>query len=126
MASFVLATATRTDLANQMKTDLNTGFIAIYTAAYALLLVTIPLAATCGTVSNGVLTLDCANANANAVAGAPSNAAVGRFFKADGVTAVADCDVAVSSATINIQNVSIATGQNVGITSGTITVPAGT
>lgn len=124
MASFVLATATRTDLANQMKTDLNIGFLAIYTAAYAQLLVTIPLANPCGTVLNGVLTLDCAATNANA--GASGTAAVCRFFKADGTTQVADGDVALSGATVNLQNLSINSGQNVSITSGTITVPAGT
>ena len=124
MASFVLATAERTNLANQIKTDLNSGYVKIYTAAYASLLVSITLAATCGTVTDGVLTLDCGATNANATA--TGTAAVGRFFKSDGTTAVADCDVATSGATININNTSINSGQNVSITSGTITVPAGT
>ena len=66
MASFVLATAERTALANQMKTDLNSGYLKIYTAGYAALIVSIPLANPCGTVSNGVLTLDTTNMNANA------------------------------------------------------------
>jgi hypothetical protein len=124
MASFVLATAERTNLANQIKTDLNGGYLKIYTAGYAQELVSIPLAATCGTVSNGVLTLDTTNMNANA--GASGTAAVGRFFKSDGSTQVADCDVSTSGATVNLQNTSINSGQNVSITSGTITVPAGT
>ena len=126
MPSFVLDAAERSALANVLRTDLAGGFIAIYTAAYTLLLVTIPLANPCGSVADGVLTLDCAAANANAVAGAPSNAAVAKFFKSDGTTLVATADVAVSGATINLQNISIASGQNVSIASGTITVPAGT
>ena len=126
MASFVLDTQERTALANQLKTDLNTGFVKIYTAAYAKLLVSIPLAAVCGSVSNGVLTLDCTNTNANASAGDPDTAAAGRLYKADGSTVVATCDVSTSGATINLQNTSIASGQNVSITSGSITVPAGT
>jgi len=124
MASFVLATAERTNLANQIKADLNSGYLKIYTAAYAAVLVSIPLAATSGSVSNGVLTLDCTNTSANA--GDSGVAAVGRFFKSDGTTAVADCDVSTSGATVNLQNTSINSGQNVSITSGTITVPAGT
>jgi hypothetical protein len=124
MASFILATAERTNLANQIKTDLNGGYLKIYTAAYATLLVTIPLAATSGSVTDGVLTLDCTNTNANA--GASGTAAVARFFKSDDSTPVADCDVGTSGATINLQNTSINSGQNVSITSGTITVPAGT
>ena len=124
MASFVLATAERTNLGNQLKTDLNGGYLKIYTASYASELVSIPLANPSGSVSNGVLTLDCTNANANA--GASGVAAVGRFFKSDGTTAVADCDVSTSGATVNLQNTSINSGQNVSITTGTITVPAGT
>jgi hypothetical protein len=124
MASFVLATAERTALADQMKTDLNGGYLKIYTAGYAALIVAIPLANPCGTVSNGVLTLDTTNMNANAVAS--GTAAVGRFFKSDDATAVADCDVGTSGATVNLQNTSINSGQNVSITSGNITVPAGT
>ena len=69
MASFVLATSERTSLANALKTDLAGGSLKLYTAAYAALLVAIPLAAISGTVANGVLTLDCTNTVANAAAG---------------------------------------------------------
>ncbi len=125
MASFVLATTERTNLANTLKTDLAGGLLKLYTAAYATLLVSIPLAAIPGTVANGVLTLDCTNMAANAAAA--GNAAAGRFFKSDGITQVADCDVGASGsgATIQLDNVNIAAGQSVGITSGAITVPAG-
>jgi hypothetical protein len=124
MASFVLATATRSALAEALKTELAGGSVKIYTAAYAALLVSIPLATPCGSVTDGVLNLDTTNMNANA--GDDGVAAVGRFFKSDGTTPVADCDVAVSGATINLQNTNIAAPQNVKVTSGTITVPAGT
>ena len=62
----------------------------------------------------------------NANAGASGTASGRRFFKSDNTTAVADCDVGTSGATVNLQNTSINSGQNVSLTSGTITVPAGT
>ena len=124
MASFVLATAERSNLADQLKTDLNAGYLKLYTAGYATLLVSIPLANPCGSVTNGVLTLDTTNMNANA--GDSGVAAGGRFYKSDDSTPVADCDVSTSGATVNLDNTSINSGQNVSITSGTITVPAGT
>jgi len=124
MASFVLQTAERTALAEQLKTDLNSGYIKIYTSGYALLLVSIPLAATCGSVTDGVLTLDCTNTNANA--SGTGTAAVARMYESNETDIVATCDVSTSGATINLDSVSITSGQNVSITSGTITVPAGT
>ena len=48
MPSFVLATAQRSVLAEALKGQLNEGFLKIYTAAYADLIVSIPLPATCG------------------------------------------------------------------------------
>lgn len=124
MASFVLDAQERTALANQLKTDLNGGYLKIYTSDGSTLLVTIPLANPCGTVSDGVLTLDCTNTKANA--SNSGTAAQGKFFKSDDATLVATCDVATSGATINLDNTSINSGQEVSITSGTITVPAGT
>jgi hypothetical protein len=124
MASFILATAERSNLADQLKTDLNAGYLKLYTAGYATLLVSLPLANPCGSVTDGVLSLDTTNMNANA--GNSGVAAVGRFYKLDDLTEVADCDVSTSGATVNLDNTSINSGQNVSITSGTITVPAGT
>ncbi len=125
MASLVLSTDERNNLANQLKTDLNGGSLKIYTSGFGTLIVSIPLANPCGTVNNGVLTLDTTNMNANA--SNSGTAAAAKMFKSDGSTeVVASADVATSGATINLQNTNINSGQNVSITSATLTVPAGT
>jgi hypothetical protein len=124
MASFVLQTAALDALDDALMTLLAGGSVDIYTAGFAALLVSIPLASPIGTKSGGVITLDTAAMNADA--GDSGDAAVCKFMKSDGTTEVARGDVGTSGASINLQNVSINSGQNVSITSGSITVPAGT
>jgi hypothetical protein len=124
-ASFVLTNTERSSLADKLNTDLAGGSIKIYTAAAGTLLATIPLkASTIGTVSNGVITIDCTNTT-QASADGTGTATYAEFCNSGG-TPLANCNVSTSAATINLVNCSIAATQTVTITSGSITVPAGT
>lgn len=91
----------------------------VNTAASGTLLATLTGSATAfGTVAAGVLT---ANAIASAAAVAAGTAAWFRVFKSDGTTACVDGDIASTGSDLNLNNTSIAIGQNVGITSFAIT-----
>ncbi len=123
-ASFVLATAERTALANVINTDLASGSVKIYVSNGGTLLATIPLkATTIGTVSNGVITIDCTSTTATAVADGTATYAT---LCNSGGTALASCNVGTSATTIILNTNVIATNSTVTITSGSITVPAGT
>lgn len=75
-----------------------------------------------GSESGGVLTASAISSGVGtAGAGAGTNATHVRIFKADGVTVVGDGDVALSGGDVNIDNLNIATGQSVAITSCVIT-----
>ena len=97
-----------------------TAKLSVYTAGFATLLYTSTCAATLGTVATGVLTL---NAVGNATAGATGGtAAIARLFKTDGTTMVVDgLTVGVTGANINITNTTIAPGDVVTTSGGTIT-----
>lgn len=124
-ASFVLVDAERTSLANALNSDLGGGTIKIYTSDGGTLLSTIPLkATTIGTVSNGVITIDCTNTT-QASADGTGTATYATFCNSGG-TKLAGGNVGTSSCTINLVNTSINATQTVTITSGSITVPAGT
>lgn len=81
------------------------------------LLVSLPISGSFGTDSNGTITLSSVT-SANAVA--TGTATFFRIFKSDGTTVVMDGSVGTSGADMNLDNTSIATGQTVTITSGTI------
>jgi hypothetical protein len=124
MASFVLVNAERTSLANALNSDLGGGSIKLYVSDGGALLATIPLkATTIGAVSNGVITIDCTNTTAIAAASGTSTFAT---FCNSGGTKLAGADVSTSGATVNLLTNVILTGQTVTVTSGSITVPAGT
>lgn len=81
------------------------------------LLVSLTISGSFGTDSNGTITLSSVS-NGTAVA-----TGTGQFFrivKADGTTVVMDGSVGTSSADMILNNTSIATGQTVSISSGTI------
>ena len=81
------------------------------------LLVSLPISGTFGTDSNGTITLSTVT-NGTAVA-----TGTGQFFritKSDGTTVVMDGSVGTASADMILNNTSIATGQTVSISSGTI------
>ena len=81
------------------------------------LLVSLPVPGSFGTDSNGTITLSAVTSE-NAVA--TGTATFFRIFKSDGTTVVMDGSVGTSGADMNLDNTSIATGQTVTITSGTI------
>jgi hypothetical protein len=123
--SCVLVAAAQASLADKLNSDLGGGSIKIYTNNGGTLLATIPLkATTIGTNSNGVITIDCTNTT-QASADGTGTATYANLCKSDG-TAWIGVNVSTSGASINLVNTSIAATQTVTITSGTITVPAGT
>jgi len=81
------------------------------------LLVSLPVSGSFGTDSNGTITL---SAVTSAVAVATGTADFFRIFKSDGTTVVMDGSVGTSGTDMILDNTSIATGQTVSITSGTI------
>lgn len=95
-----------------------TAKLTVYTAAYGAPLYTSTCAAVLGTVTGGVLTF---NAVGNATASGSGTAAIARLFKTDGTTMVAEgLTVGTSGSNINITNTTIASGDVVTTTSGTI------
>ena len=95
-----------------------TAKLTVYTAAYAAVLYTSTCAATLGTVSGGVLTL---NAVGNATATGAGTAAIARLFKTDGTTMVIEgLTVGTSGTNIVITNTTIAVNDVVTTSAGTI------
>jgi hypothetical protein len=122
--SFVLSTSGRTVLAAALLADLAGGTLVITTAADGVL-ATIPLASPIGTESNGVITLT--TAAMTVAASGTGTAAKGKFYSVTPtLRATANVGLAADTMTITLDNLSINAGQTVTITSGTITVPAGT
>jgi hypothetical protein len=96
-----------------------TAKLSVYTAAYGTLLYTSTCAATLGTVSGGVLTL---NAVGNGTGLAAGVAAIARLFKTDGTTMVIEgLTVGTSGTNIIISNTTIAVSDTITTSSGTIT-----
>jgi len=81
------------------------------------LLVSLPVSGSFGTDSNGTITLSSVT---NGTAVATATAEFFRIFKSDGTTVVMDGSVGTTDADMILDNTSIATGQIVSITSGTI------
>ena len=81
------------------------------------LLVTLTVTGSFGTDSNGTITLSSVT---NGVAVATGTGQFFRIFKSDGTTVVMDGSVATSDADLVLNNTSIATGQVVSISAGTI------
>lgn len=81
------------------------------------LLVSLPIVGSFGTDSNGTITL---SAVTNGVAVATGTGQFFRITKSDATTVVMDGSVGTASADMILNNTSIATGQTVSISSGTI------
>ena len=81
------------------------------------LLVTLPISGSFGTDSNGTITIGSVTSG---TAVATATATFFRIFKSDGTTVVMDGSVGTSGTDMILDNTSIATGQTVTITSGTI------
>lgn len=96
-----------------------TAKLSVYSASYATLLYTSTCAATLGTVSGGVLTL---NAVSDATAVGAGSAAIARLFKTDGTTMVIEgLTVGTSGTNIIITNATIAISDTITTSAGTIT-----
>lgn len=127
MAVSCVATNSGRDVsANAINSALGGGSIKIYTAKAGTLLSTIPLkATTIGTVSNGVITIDCTNTK-QASADGTGTGTYAEVCKSD-ATALYELNVGIGAGySVNLINNNIAAGQAVEITSASITVPAGT
>jgi hypothetical protein len=104
----------------QIDANAAAAYIEIATAAYASVLVTITLADPSFTESGGVITM--AGAPKSGVAANAGTAAVARIKDGGGTTKVNNLTVAApSGGDINLNNTSIAAGQTVTLTAGTIT-----
>jgi hypothetical protein len=95
------------------------GTLEIGTAAMGTVLVTFGLSAGGGTISNDVWTL---TFDAGTVAaGATGTAAAARIKNSGGTARITSLTVGTSGSDINLNNTSINSGQNVTLTSATIT-----
>jgi hypothetical protein len=103
----------------QIDANASPAKIEICTAAFASVLVTITLADPSFTESSGVITM--AGVPKSGVASAAGTAAVARIKDGGGTTKVNNLTVGTSGAEINLDSVTIAVGQTVTLTSGTIT-----
>ena len=81
------------------------------------LLVPLVISGTFGTDTNGTITFSTVT---NGTAVATGTASFFRIVKSDGTTVVMDGSVATSGADMNLNNTSIASGQTVSISAGTI------
>lgn len=97
------------------------GYIEICTTSYASVLATIPLADPCGSVSSGVLTLDCSPAIEDTSADNSGTAAIARLKDSDGTVVVSGLTVGTSGTHIVLTSTSIVATEPVTITSFTIT-----
>ena len=104
-------TATRDAVAN--------GTLEIGTASMASVLATFGLSATSGTVSGSVWTL--AFDAGTVAAGASGTAAAARIKDSGGTARITGLTVGTSGSDINLDNTSINSGQNVTLSSATIT-----
>ena len=82
-----------------------------------VLLVSLTISGAFGTDSNGTITLGSVT---NGTAVASSTATFFRIVKSDGTTVVMDGSVGTSGADLNLNTTTIASGQTVSITAGTI------
>jgi hypothetical protein len=95
------------------------GAVEIYTAAYASLLVSIPLAFPSATVAGSILSLS--GLPKSGIAAGNGVAAIARIVTSAGVLVADGLTVAAAAADIVIDNINIAVGQTVTLNTGTIT-----
>jgi hypothetical protein len=81
------------------------------------LLVSLPIAGVFGTDSNGTITLGSVTSGTAVASG---TASFFRIVKSDGTTVVMDGSVGTSGADMNLNTTTVASGQTVSITAGTI------
>lgn len=95
------------------------GYIEIGTTGMASVLATITLTDPCGSVSNGVLTFTMPHSDTSA--DASGTAAAARIRNSNATDIVTGLTVSTTGADINLDSVSITSGQTVTLTAGSIT-----
>ena len=108
-----------TAVLNAIDAGVGAGYINIYTAAYALLLVTINFDDPSGVVAAGVLTFSTMPRTGLGLAA--GNAAIARIYDSAATLVANGITVGLAATDIIIDNVNIAVGQTVNITAGAIT-----
>lgn len=121
-ATFTLVAAGQNYACDGLVDELNAGVIKIKTAGGTLLVTFAFGNPAFGDAGASVDGRASANAIANAVAVATGTATQATIHKSDD-TQVATCNVATSDATINLDSVSIVSGETYGISSFNITMP---
>lgn len=104
---------------NSTRTHFVNGTIEIGTTGFTTILATFTLTATAGSVTNDIWTL--ALTNSTVTATGTGTAAAARIKTSGGVIDLSGLTVSTTGADINLNNTSIATGQNVTLSSATIT-----
>ncbi len=120
--SCVLTDAARDILSDALKAYLDDGVLEILETAALLVTFTIPDQALMTSV-NGLITIGAMGPSVATGTGTANTAKV--YTNAKGAL-VATLNVGTTATSVILDNVSIATGQSVSITTATITVPAGT
>lgn len=105
----------------QIDAGAGTSTIEIGTAGMASVLAVFDLPSPCGTVTNGVLTFDMDPDLTDSSANNDGTAAAAQIKNGDGTAVITGLTVGTSGADINLDSVSITTGQTVTLTTGTIT-----
>lgn len=106
---------------DQIDASATAGTLEIGTTSMALVLATFTLADPCGTVSNGVLTLDFDPDISDTSADGSGTAVEARIKNGDGTSVITGLTVGTSGTDIVLDNNVIAAGQTVTLTTGTIT-----
>ena len=109
-----------TAVRDQIDAGAGAGVLQIGTAGMATVLAEITLADPCATISAGVLTFS-GFPRSDTSANASGTAAAARIRDSNGVDVITGLTVGTSGADINLDTTTIATGQQVQITSATIT-----
>lgn len=97
------------------------GTLEIGTTGFGSVLAILTLADPCGTAASGVLTFDFDPDITDSSANATGTAAEARIKDSNGTVVISGLTVSTSGADINLDSVSITTGQAVTLTTGTIT-----
>ena len=113
------STAVKTDRMTATRDKVANGTLEIGTSGMAAVLVTFGLSATGGSISNDVWTL--AFDAGTVAASAAGTAAAARIKDSGGTAQITGLTVGTSGSDINLDNTSIANGQNVTLSSATIT-----
>lgn len=106
---------------DQIDASATAGTLEIGTTAMASVLATFTLADPCGTVTNGVLTLDFDPDISDTSANNTGVAVAAQIKNGDGTAIITGLTVGTSGTEIVLDNTSINSGQTVTLTTGTIT-----